>query len=295
VRAIAVIAVIAACVARAQETAPAAPAAPAPMTTDASTTPEEQFTRGKNAFDYADCANAIIILAPLAVPGKLQDEKEQLKVHQMLGVCYALTENRQLDAAREFSSLLSIDPDYDLDAFHNPPAAVDIFTRQRDAMKAQLEELRRAREKAKQSAAEAKGGFVVEKNTLVRDVPLAVAFMPFGLAQGANGETALGVAVGAVQGVTLATTVTTFWASMYYLGLEDTAGTEQVKAAQKSTYTALVVTQWIAALAFAGAYGAGVGEALWNREDRVVIEKKESKRLLTPEEIAALKNVPSAP
>ena len=48
-------------------------------------------------------------------------------------------------------------------------------------------------------------------------------------------------------------------------------------------------------MGFFAAYSYGAGEALWNREGHVVVETKEQKRALTPEEIQALKKVPTAP
>src|ERR1051326_1013873 len=141
---------------------------PPPTTPDA--TPEEQYKRGKNAFEYNDCANAILLLAPLSVPGRLQDENEQGETYRMLGVCYAMSDN-QLEAARAFGSLLSIFPDYPLDHFTTPPKAVEAFDRQKDAMKAQLDEVRHAKEQ--RDAAKAKeaptGGILVERTVVVKN------------------------------------------------------------------------------------------------------------------------------
>src|SRR4051812_3915064 len=108
---------LAASVASPRASAEDPPAAAAPTTTPTPTaSPEEQYRRGKNLFEYGDFPGTIDALASLAVPGRLQDAKEQLDVHRMLGVCYATT-GKQLESAREFSSLLSIDPDFALDPF----------------------------------------------------------------------------------------------------------------------------------------------------------------------------------
>ena len=287
---VAFVALVTTTTARAQ-TAPPPPAEPPPTTPAAEPTAEQTFKRGKNSFEYGDCAAALDVLAPLAVPGKLQDEHAQLDVHRMLGVCYALAD-KPLDAASAFQSLLSIDPDYEMDKFLNPPAAIEVFEQQKSAMRSLLEELRRAREKAKAGTIDMSGGVLVERNTVVKELPLAVSFMPFGLAQAANGETAKAVVVGVVQGVTLATCVTTFYWSMALASLEGSRGTPEEKAGQRAVYYSVVGTQIIAGMGFGLAYAYGTGDALWNREDRVVVQKTESKRALTPDEIKALSKVP---
>jgi hypothetical protein len=274
------------------------PPAPSPGTAaPADVTPELRYKRGKGLFDYGDCNGTLETLSPLSVPGQLQDEREQLDVHRMLGVCDALNDKPK-DAEHEFDSLLSIDPRFNLDPFLTPPAAIEIFDRQKESMKAKLDEIQRARDRAKQHADEMQGGVLLERTTVVRDEPLAVSFMPFGLAQAANGETGKAIAVGVVQGVTLASTVVTFWASMAILGQQvnpTQKGDAGTAAAQSEAYSALVYTEVGSAMAFVLAYGYGAGDALWNREDRAVVEKREQKRPLTPEEIQALKKVPASP
>ncbi len=279
-------------------TPPAAtpPAAPPPAATPATTpaapraepaskpmTPEQIYKHGKNLFEYQDCPGTIETLAPLAVPGQLQDEDEQLDVHRMLGICYALADKpKPLEAAREFSSLLSINPDFALDPFLTPPAAIEIFDRQKAAMKVQLEELRRARERAKADAVDEHGGVLIERTTVVKEVPLAVAFMPFGLAQAANGSTTKAVIVGAAEGVTAASTVALFWTSILMLLLDDKVRTDQP---EQDVYHAVLDAQFISALAFAGLYVYGVGDALYDRDDGGVVDTKQTRRRLTPEEL----------
>jgi hypothetical protein len=259
----------------AQNPAPA-PAAPV------DDTPDQVYRRGKAQFEFGDCAKTIDTLAPLAVPGSLGDERLQLDVHRMLGVCYALT-NRQLESAREFSSLLSIDPDATLDPFLTPPVAVEVFERQKATMKAQLEEIRRARERAKDGTLD-EGGLLVERRQVVKETPLAAAFLPFGLAQAANGETAKAVVIGTIQGVTLATNITGYWISM-----------ADPKVVGLTTHQVAWYTHIIAAMGFALSYGYGVTDALISREDQKVIEDNRTKRPLTPEELKKLEDVPAPP
>jgi hypothetical protein len=248
-------------------------------------TAEQRLERARSLFEYGDCAGVVDVTSPLAVPGKLGDERKQLEVHRMRGVCLVLI-GRELEAAREFSSLLSIDPDAALDPFLTPPTAIEVFERQRTATHEQLEEIRAARERARLSGLDADGGVLLERTTTVRDVPLATALLPFGVAQAANGETAKAIAFGSVQGSLLAVNVGAYW---WNLALKN----ERLKNREELTaHRVLWFAHWTAALGLALAYGAGVADALWNREDQVVIDERQSRRPLTPGEVKKLRDVP---
>lgn len=263
------------------------PGAPADAT---SQTPEQRYRRGKGLFEYGECGAAVEALAPLAVPGHLQDERAQLDVHLMLGVCYALAD-KPIEASREFSSVLSMEPDFQPDPFLVPPAAVEVFERQRTAMKARLEELRKARERARENTIDADGGVLVERTTIVKDVPLGVAFMPFGLAQAANGENVKALVLGGAQGVLLASNVALFWTSFGLLfqkgSIEESIGPEDAKV----SYQAVVFANLVTAVGFAIAYGYGVADALWNLQDGAVVDIESTRRALTPAERNDLQKV----
>ena len=48
-------------------------------------------------------------------------------------------------------------------------------------------------------------------------------------------------------------------------------------------------------LVFALAYGLGVADALWNYEDRAVVERRQTRRPLTPAEIKTVRKIAPAP
>lgn len=268
----------------AQESAKEAPAEP---------TPDQRYRRGKSLFEFGDCGPTTEMLAPLAVPGKLQDDRSQLDVHLMLGVCYVLAA-KELEASREFSSLLAIDPDFTLDPFLVPPPVIEVYDRQKAVMKEQLTEIRKAREASKASGLDASGGVLLERTTVVKDVPLAAAFMPFGLAQSANGENVKAVVVGSIQGAFFAANAGMFWASFVVLGGRD-PGVVVADSESKATYQGLLYGHLIALVGFSAAYGYGVADALWNREDGEVVKKTQTRRALTPAEIKELKKIAPAP
>lgn len=246
-------------------------------------TPAQRYKKGRNVFEYGDCGTTIAVLMPLAVPGALQDEADQREVHRMLGVCYVLAE-RQREAEREFSSLLSIDPDHVLDPFLTPPAAVEVYERQKAAMALQLEELRRARDKARREGLVGEGGVLVERATVVRNVPLAAAFLPFGLAQVANEDPTKAVIFGAAQGAFLVANVALFWTSV---GILAQPRGERLNTPEKlGIYNGLLIGHLAAGAGFGLAYGTAVVDALLNREESV--ETTTSRRALSSEELRTM-------
>ncbi len=254
--------------------------------------PDQRFRRGKNLFEYRDCPGTIATIAELAIPGLLADERAQAEVHRMLGICHALidTPEHKREATREFSSLLSIDPDFQLDPFEVPPPVVELFETQKQAMKLRLDEIRRARERAKEDNFD-DGGVLVERTTSVRVTPLPVAFLPFGLSQWANGDIGRAALFGSVQGVGLALNIVGYWGKVaVQTGLADGYTQEEVDLERPFFYG-----QFIGLGLMALGYSIGVGEALWSREDQLVLAEKQTKRPLTSSELKKLKRIERAP
>lgn len=280
------------------EAPPLAP--PAPVELAPSVTPEQRYSRGKNLFEYGDCAGALDQLGPLVVPGTLGDERQQLDVHRMLGVCHALA-GKTIEAARELSSLLSIDPDYTLDPFLTPPVAVEIFEKQKASMRAQLEEIRRAREVEKKDNLD--GGVLVERVTTVRETPLAAAFLPFGLAQAANDDVVMAIVIGSAQGLAAGTALVGFYgdlatkAEMLDKGTQggEWTGNDAAMAEAVQRGQLFLAVHLAGSLVFALTYGLGVADALWNYEDRAVVERRQTRRPLTPAEIKTVRKIAPAP
>ncbi|MDP2341237.1 MAG: hypothetical protein Q8O67_09780 [Deltaproteobacteria bacterium] len=253
---------------------------------------DQRFKRGKNLFAYRDCPGAITTLGELAVPGQLAEERDQIEVHRMLGICHALVgtvENRR-EATREFSSLLSIDPDFQLDPFEVPPPVVELFDTQKQAMKVRLDEIRKARERAKEDNYD-DGGVLVERTTSVRVTPLPVAFVPLGLAQLANGDLGWAVTLGAIQGSGLVLNVIGYWGSLaVQRGVDDGFTKEEVDIERPFLFA-----QDIGLGMMALGYAVGVGQALWSREDELILAEKQTKRPLTSSELKKLKRIERAP
>lgn len=273
---------------RAQEVPP-----PPSPTTPEELTPDVRYRRGKTQFDGGDCNATVDLLAPLAVPGKLKEPKAQLDVHMMLATCY-VDAKKDTEASRELSSVLAIEPDYSPDPFLVPPSVIELFEQQKAAMREELEVIRRAREAAKAAAADLQGGVVVERTTIIRDVPVAVAFMPLGLAQSANGENVKGLIFGSIQGALLVANASMYWAQIVTLGGRDPA-IALADPETKATYQALGYGHLGSLVLFGVAYGVGVADALWNREDGAVVDRKQSRRPLTAAELKELKKIAPSP
>jgi hypothetical protein len=281
--------------ARAQAPTTSNDVAPTPVVTTAEVptepppTPEQRYRRGKRSFEYRDCPAAIAALADLAVPGLLADEAEQLDVHRMLGICYALADQKR-EASREFSSLLSLDPDHQLDPFEVPPPVMELFETQKQLMKSRLDELRRARERQKDDLVD--GGVLVERVTTLKTTPLPAAFLPFGLAQWANGEPGKGAVFASVQGVGLLVNIVGYWGSI----VVQTQGPRDGYAQDEVDLENAFYFSHVAGLGvFLVGYGIGVADALWNREEQAVMASKATKRPLTPKELTNLRRIERAP
>lgn len=275
-------------------TAPPGPEVAAPTTTSSvepgpPPSPEQRFERGKRSFEYRDCPATIGILADLAIPGLLADEGQQIEVHRMLGICFALADQRR-DASREFSSLLSLDPDHQLDPFEVPPTVMELFESQKQMMKGRLDELRRARERQKDDLVD--GGVLVERMTTLKTTPLPAAFLPFGLSQWANGEPTKGAIFASVQGAALLVNVVGYWGSVI---VQDQGPTDGYAQDEVDLENLFYFTHVGALGAFFVAYGVGVADALWNREEQAVTASKATKRPLTPKELSNLRRIERAP
>lgn len=284
---------------KAQETPPPeAPTTTAPTTTDPTTAPpaeesaDQKFKRGKGYFEYRDCPGTIAAISELAVPGQLSDEKDQLEVHRMLGICHALVDSpdHKREAAREFSSLLSIDPDFQLDPFEVPPHVVEVFETQKTAMKARLDEIRKARAKEENFD---DGGVLVERTTEVRVTPFANVFLPFGLAQLSNGDLVKAGIVGGIQGAAFVVDVVGF-VGVTVLQVQTSNGAV-VSPEQKAIFDGFWTAQAVGVAAFTLAYIGGVGDAWYNREEQAVLAEKQTKRPLTSSELKKLKRIERAP
>jgi hypothetical protein len=244
----------------------------------------QRFRRGEMHFAYGDCQGTVDALAAVAVPGELGDEKQLVEAHRMLAVCsFQLGDN---DAVRgNLESLLFIEPDYELDPFRTPPPVMELFDELKQAIKAKLEAIEKARTKPRQ-APPAGSVLLVEREVVVRDAPYAAVFLPFGLSQWANGEGVKAIVIGGLQGASLLTNVGGGIAA-FAIDAQDQLGAAPAGdegLAQRTAYTAAWLVSAVGLATLVGAYGYGVADAMWNYEDGAIVKNHEDRRQLSPEE-----------
>lgn len=180
------------------------PASPGPDQTEPEPEPEQQYELAKNAFYYQDYDRTISLLEPLLTPRVRLTFKEQLlHTREMLGASYWWKK----DATRfreQFTRLLQDNPRFVLDAFYYPPEMVRDFSELKqqlvDAGLIQVppDELPKPK---------------LETQTYLM-TPLALAFVPFGVGQFANGDPTFGVLFLSLESSLLAANVGT-WLWMY--------------------------------------------------------------------------------
>jgi tetratricopeptide (TPR) repeat protein len=169
-----------------------------------------ELKRAKDRFDFGAYADAAGALRQLLAGTPNLTQQESLDAYRMLGISeYQLGDRRAARAA--FVNLLSVDPDFALDAFLVPPPIVEFFDAVKKEHEQALAPLReRKRELAEQQrlADEAKRRLLLEEQVrtgpptkIVRIEERVYLFnwLPLGAGQFQNGDRAKGTAIAAGQ------------------------------------------------------------------------------------------------
>jgi hypothetical protein len=236
-----------------------------------------RYEQGKESFAQRDCVKTIEHLDDLAVPGQLPDEKAQQDVHRMLGICRATQGETRL-AAREFASLLAIDPDAQLDAFEVPPDVVAQFDAQKAVMKQQLDAVRQLRDNGTAAAETVAVETVIER----RSIPTALALVPFGVPQWQAGSTTWAVVLGAAQGTFLLANVVGYWGSVTV----QRGRVDGVTRGEVIADNAFFWTHVAGLVGFVATYAVGVGQALSLPEAEPVVVSRKQRPLRSDDERA---------
>jgi hypothetical protein len=169
-----------------------------------------ELKRAKDRFDFGAYADAAGTLRQLLAGAHNLTQQEQLDAYRMLGIAeYQLGDKRAARAA--FVNLLSVEPDYALDAFLVPPPIVDFFDgvkREHEAALAPLRDRRRELAEQQRLADEARRRLLAEElartgppTKIVRVEQRVYLFnwLPLGAGQFQNGERAKGTAIAVGQ------------------------------------------------------------------------------------------------
>jgi tetratricopeptide (TPR) repeat protein len=235
----------------------------------------DDLATARAAFEYGQYERARGIAEDLIARGQLPKEEDLLEAYRIVGLAhfYSRRPDRLERAERTFLQLLSIDPDYRLDPFFTPPAAVTFVEDVRRKYASELEPIREQRRlvRAAQRAQEEMRRKLVEaaqkkeeeappqKVKLVTKRHFPVVFLPFGAGQFQNDEPKLGAAVATVQ---LAAGLASVISYAAIEGLRDPSG--GFARGDLATANTLDVVKWATAGIFYVAWGFGVADA-WSK------------------------------
>jgi tetratricopeptide (TPR) repeat protein len=226
------------------------------------------------------------------------DEASLVQWHKLAGLS-AFNLKRTEQAQRHIAALLRLDPDFALDPFVYPPAAVAFVEKQRQTLAPELDRIRaerRARRAAEERAALARQAEEqrrqieeMSRQVTVRTVEkrsFLVNFVPFGAGQFQQGRVAAGTGFAIAEALLGITSVVAYFA---YGSLIDT---RQVSVDQRFPGAAPIVETGIpanredeakvwralkigAGLGFYGVWAAGVADAIIHHQDTVVTTRVE--------------------
>lgn len=210
---------------------------------------EDLMRRARNEYAYGNYSEAVKELRALLYPMKLSTDAQVVEARKYLALSYYLL-GRRHDVEEEFTKLLYLDPDHELDPFSVAPAVIELFESVRRGLKEQLDSVRQR--KSEERLAPPRPGTlrVVQTRSLERS-DLAT-FMPFGIGQFQNGELRNGLLFCIAEVALLAVNV-----GAYVWGLN----LDHYNASQRGLVRTLNVTQYASLALLGGVWGAGVLQA----------------------------------
>jgi hypothetical protein len=265
--------------------------------TQALATPQDDLKRARNHFEYGEYDKAAALVRTLT--GQLAAEGDLIEAYRILGLA-EFYRGRMDDARAALVRMLSIDPDYQMDAFFVPPAAVAFFdgVKKDNALllgpirerKLRAAEEKRLEEEARRTLLSEEDRRRHEREDKQKEVtpsierrivlhPYVVNWFPLGAGQFQNGDNYKGAVLAASEGVAAAVSVLAYvivGALRKPNGLYDEG---PGKVAQGANVVS-VASGWIC-LAL---YGFGVWDAHQSWQPQLVIEERAPDR---PAEAAA--------
>lgn len=214
--------------------------------------PRDELRRAKNEYAYGNYEESVRRLRKLLYPMRLSSDEQVIEARRYLALSYYLLDQRAL-MNEEFTKLLFIDPDYELDPFSIAPPVIEIFEDLRQELAPELDVIRqrRADERLQQPSGE---GILRTINRRVTEKSELATFLPFGVGQFQNGDTELGVFFAVSEGLLLAANVAAFLYARYGIG---TGFSED----ERNTVRALAFAQYGSLVLFGAVYSVGVYQA----------------------------------
>ncbi len=267
-----------------------------PLVAEAS--PQVELQRARDLFEYGEYEQARRVAERLLARNVLATDEDLIDANRIVALAYLYGDAPdRLERAREyFLQLLSVEPDYRLDPFFTPPAALEFFEQVRRDNEERLAPIREQRRLAKQAlAAEAaaRRRFLEERSRereatkppVVRTVQrnhVALVFLPFGAGQFQNGDRATGWAIASIQLAAGATSVASYFAIESLRNDNGRFAPNDVRTART-----LNTAKWVSAGVFYAAWLYGILDAWRGFEPEVLLETTEVAPVVAPLEDGA--------
>ncbi|MEM6731887.1 MAG: hypothetical protein AAF658_10045 [Myxococcota bacterium] len=235
---------------------------PAPQQVEPSPAPaprkpsvEDELRRAKNEYAFGNYEESVRRLRGLLYPMRLGSDQQVIEARRYLALSYYLLGDKEL-LQEEFTKLLFLDPDYELDPFSIAPPVIELFEQLRRKLKPELDVIRqrkvdeRLQEPSPDSVLRTIDRTVIERSEIT-------TFLPFGAGQFQNGDTELGVFFAVTEAVLLAVNVGAFLYARYGIETGFSPG-------EQNTVQALTFAQYGSLVLLGTVYSLGVFQARLN-------------------------------
>lgn len=238
--------------------------------------------RAKDHFEYGEYDEARKIAEELLSRNVLATDEDLIDANRIVALSYLYGNrgDRREKAEKHFLQLLSIEPDYRLDPFFTPPAALEFFEQVRATNEEKLAPIREQRRLAKQARAaeEAARRRFLEDRAKEKELEgpsrvqfverrhFALVFLPFGAGQFQNGDRGKGIALASIQATAALASVGSY---LMVENLESSDG----RFAPKDIRTArgFATVKWASAAVFYAAWLYGVADAWRDFREEVIL------------------------
>jgi hypothetical protein len=268
----------------------AATASPAALPANAAAPPvagpAETLRQAKNTFDYGNYTSAAAMTDQLLSSRQLDRTADQVEAYRILGLSRFFL-HQSVPARDAFLNLLSLDPDYQLDAFYVPPQAISFFENVRTDNQALLQpirERRRATQEAQRQEEEARQKLLAQTRPADTGPKVTVvniwrperhsallALVPFGAGQFQNGSPKLGWPLLATEGALAGTSIFCYaWYDLHRLP------DGNFTSADYNSAFAVRAVQISTGATFFALWAFGAGEALFHFQGTVTVKDEET-------------------
>ncbi len=211
------------------------------------------------------------LLYPMLYPtSQMATRTQEIEAHRLLGTAYWFL-GRRVEAAQEFTAILNLNPEFQLDPLVVPPGLISFFEKVRRDLSSRLEEIRRRRQeeerrrrmeeerrRREQMRRLMKEAPVMHETVTIREHIFIFNFFPFGVGQFQNGQSSKGWVLAMTQllaaGVSLGS-----WYYLQYRYPDGLVPHDEVSLARTIQYV-----QVGSGVVFWGLWALSAADALWN-------------------------------